>query len=108
MTELLGFLEPWYDGEQVVEDGATFEEEKERQEIYVHHLSAQDDLVTVTVTSSTSTVAPASGTSAAVLVTAYTAPPAPGDPTVDAPAPFDVVAHFLSDQQHFESRPATT
>ena len=48
MTELLGFLEPWCDDEQVLEDGETFEEEKQRQEIYTHHLGAQVDLETDT------------------------------------------------------------
>ena len=48
MTELLGFLEPWCDDEQVLEDGETFEEEKQRQEIYTHHLEAQVDLETDT------------------------------------------------------------
>ena len=47
MTELIGFLESWCDGEQVLEDGETFEEEKERQEIYTHHVAAQADLETV-------------------------------------------------------------
>jgi hypothetical protein len=51
------------------------EEEKARQEIYKHHLSAQAAL-------------------------------AAGDPTVDAPAPFHVFAHFLDDQQHLESKTA--
>jgi hypothetical protein len=39
MTELLGFLEPMWNGEEVQEIGSTFEEEKARQEIYKHHLS---------------------------------------------------------------------
>ena len=38
MTELLGFLEPMCNGEEVQEIGSTSDEERERQEIYKHHL----------------------------------------------------------------------
>jgi hypothetical protein len=92
MTELLGFLEPMCDSEEVHEIGSTFEEEKTRQEIYKHHLSAQADLVTVTA--AVVLVVPSSSCSSSSSTSHATVA---GDPVVDAADPFDVLAHFLAD-----------
>ena len=118
MTELLGFLEPWCDGEEVLEDGSTFEEEKERQEIYAHHLATQAVLAAATeaaaaaadaataavaavpaavAAAAAAAAATATATAALVPAGAYAAPPSAGDPAVEAHAPFDVLAHFLAD-----------
>ena len=100
MTELMGFLESWCDGDQVLEDGATFEEEKERQEIYTHHLASQVALETATASAAAvpeTDAAAAAATADLDPASAYADPPGAGVPAVDAPAPFDVLTHFLTD-----------
>ena len=109
MTELLGFLDPWCDGEDVLEDGTTFkfEEEKERQDIYVHHLSAQVALAAVSATARCVFLlslkklivgqSPRLYNLPSERTSVVTDPPVAADPAVDDPAPFDIVTHFLSD-----------
>ncbi len=114
MTELLGFVEPWCDGEQVLEDGATFEEEKERQEIYAHHLAAQVALETSTETAVAAAVAAAATAAEAAAAAgapaaagpsaAYAAPPAAGGPTVGAPAPFFGIINGIIDDKLYVPR----
>jgi hypothetical protein len=91
MTELLGFLQPMCDREKVLEIGSTFEDEKARQEIYKHHLSAHAALAAAT--SAVAAAAAALSASAVAPAAAHAA----GDPVVDAVDPFDVIAHFLTD-----------
>ena len=65
MTAMIGILEPMCQLEEVLEIGATHEEELERQETDRHHREAQDALVAANVAAVSPTPSPAAAAGAA-------------------------------------------